>query len=63
MIGDNPSGDIRGANAMEWTSILVRTGVFEMQHPGAQNDPIDPASHVVSDVSEALSLIRELESL
>jgi len=24
MIGDNPRGDIRGANDMGWTSILVR---------------------------------------
>jgi ribonucleotide monophosphatase NagD (HAD superfamily) len=24
MIGDNPRGDIRGANAMGWTSILVK---------------------------------------
>ena len=30
MIGDNPEGDIEGANRMGWESILVRTGVFGM---------------------------------
>lgn len=34
-----------------------------MQHPGAKNDPVDPASHVVNDVNEALALIKELEQL
>lgn len=29
MIGDNPSGDIYGANLMGWESILVQTGVFK----------------------------------
>jgi ribonucleotide monophosphatase NagD (HAD superfamily) len=29
MIGDNPAGDIRGANQMGWESILVRTGVYK----------------------------------
>jgi len=29
MIGDNPRSDIKGANVREgWTSILVKTGVF-----------------------------------
>lgn len=28
MIGDNPHGDIQGANNKGWESILVRTGVF-----------------------------------
>jgi len=28
MIGDNPKSDIAGANAKGWTSILVRSGVF-----------------------------------
>jgi ribonucleotide monophosphatase NagD (HAD superfamily) len=29
MVGDNPSGDIEGANRKGWESILVRTGIFE----------------------------------
>lgn len=28
MIGDNPEGDIEGANRKGWNSILVRTGLF-----------------------------------
>lgn len=28
MIGDNPTGDIYGANLMGWESVLVKTGVF-----------------------------------
>jgi ribonucleotide monophosphatase NagD (HAD superfamily) len=28
MVGDNPSGDVKGANDMGWTSILVKTGNF-----------------------------------
>ena len=33
MIGDNPKSDIAGANAKGWTSILVRTGVFDENAP------------------------------
>jgi ribonucleotide monophosphatase NagD (HAD superfamily) len=29
MIGDNPAGDIIGANEFGWKSILVRTGVYK----------------------------------
>lgn len=29
MIGDNPAGDILGANEMGWKSILVRTGIYK----------------------------------
>ena len=31
MIGDNPAGDIRGANSAgaPWVSVLVRTGLFK----------------------------------
>jgi HAD superfamily hydrolase (TIGR01456 family) len=40
-IGDNPTSDIRGANAAgnQWRSILVRTGVFDSEK---ENDPLDP---------------------
>ena len=29
MIGDHPDSDIAGGNAKGWTTILVRTGVFD----------------------------------
>lgn len=54
-IGDNPRSDIRGArNAGDhWESILVRTGVFR----GGNNDDLDPAHHVVGDISDAVDII------
>ncbi len=56
MIGDNPASDIEGAASRgdPWTSILVRSGVFE-------DDQEHPADHVVDDVAAALRLILELE--
>lgn len=59
MIGDNPAGDIRGANESGWTSILVRTGLF---HEG-ENDLIDPAKFVVENFEEAIKLILKRECL
>ena len=29
MIGDHPDSDIAGGNAKGWTTILVKTGVFD----------------------------------
>ena len=29
MIGDNPRGDILGANQKNWRSILVRSGIYK----------------------------------
>ena len=54
-IGDNPRSDIRGANAAgdAWTSILVRSGVFD----GADNDRDDPADVVVEDILDAVQHI------
>ncbi len=54
-IGDNPKSDMRGANAAgeHWSSILVRTGIWE----GGDNDLEDPADHVVPDVLAAVNLI------
>ena len=54
-IGDNPKSDIRGANNSgdHWTSILVRTGVFD----GMGNDEDDPADVVVNDVLDAVKFI------
>ena len=51
MIGDNPEGDIEGANRKGWNSILVRTGLYEEKEG---NHPDYPATHVVEDMNEAL---------
>ena len=60
VVGDNPKADIRSAAGMDnWTSILVRTGVFQ----GGDNDEEDPADHVVQGVGEAIELIMELEGV
>lgn len=54
MIGDNPTGDIYGANLMGWESVLVKTGVYKngdyIKH---EHKP----KHTVEDMSEALDLI------
>ncbi|KAF2397326.1 HAD-superfamily hydrolase [Trichodelitschia bisporula] len=61
MIGDNPESDIRGANSFksprgtEWTSILVRTGVYRGGEPAHQ-----PAV-VVDDVGAAVRWALEKE--
>lgn len=59
MIGDNPKSDIDGANRRGWTSILVRTGVFQ----GEENDKEHPATYVVKDFEEAIQLIYKIERL
>lgn len=55
-IGDNPKSDIRGANSAgdHWTSILVRTGVFNGH---LENDENDPADVVVNTVLDAVNYI------
>ena len=49
MIGDNPYSDIAGADTKGWTTILVKTGVFdpEGQYSVNGNDKNHPATHVV----------------
>ena len=59
MVGDNPSVDIKGANDSGFTSILVKTGVFD----GDNNDQVNPAKHVVRNSHDAVDLILALESL
>ena len=51
-IGDNPLSDIRGANSAgsNWSSVLVRTGVWV----GDVNDAVDPANYVFDDVVQAV---------
>lgn len=51
--------DVRGATLAGWTSILVRSGIFE----GEANDHVDPANYVVADLSEAFELILSLENI
>ncbi|KAJ3405824.1 Haloacid dehalogenase-like hydrolase domain-containing 5 [Chytriomyces hyalinus] len=48
-IGDNPESDIAGANNNGWTSILVKTGVYE-------SGPHE-AKYLVADVEEAVDVI------
>ena len=64
MIGDNPESDIAGANAKNWTSILVKTGVFKPDDPVTSqngNDRNHPATHVVETFKDAIELINTLE--
>ncbi|KAJ7647569.1 HAD-like domain-containing protein [Roridomyces roridus] len=49
MIGDNPESDIAGANAANWNSVLVKTGVFDGGVPTHQ------PTHVAEDVEEAVT--------
>ena len=64
MIGDNPESDIAGAIRKGWTTILVKTGVFD---PDAEtsvkgNDSRFPATYVVEDFAEAIDLIFRVEN-
>ncbi|CAB1105712.1 unnamed protein product [Ectocarpus sp. CCAP 1310/34] len=63
MVGDNPSGDIRGANAAgpPWLSNLVKTGVFR-DKGGRGNDAEDPAHFVHNDVRECVNFAMEREA-
>ena len=54
MIGDNPTGDIYGANLMGWESVLVKTGVFKS---GDKLKEEHKPKHLVDSISEALELI------
>jgi ribonucleotide monophosphatase NagD (HAD superfamily) len=52
--------DIKGANGMGWTSILVRTGCFQSE---ADNDAQHPATHVCPSITEAVEYILQREGL
>ena len=64
MIGDNASTDIAGANKKGWTSILVKTGIFDPNAATSTlgNDRENPATYVVEDFEEAIDLIYSLEN-
>ncbi|EIM80994.1 HAD hydrolase [Stereum hirsutum FP-91666 SS1] len=50
MIGDNPESDIAGANAANWSSVLVRTGVYDPE----QGPPTHEPTYIAEDVGEAV---------
>ncbi|KAI0130131.1 HAD-superfamily subfamily IIA hydrolase [Xylariales sp. AK1849] len=56
MVGDNPESDIRGANEFEspdgtdWTSVLVRTGVWSPE----RGEPTHRPKMIVDDVASAV---------
>ncbi|KAL1920027.1 uncharacterized protein VTP21DRAFT_1173 [Calcarisporiella thermophila] len=54
-VGDNPAADIAGANAYGWTSILVRTGVFQGPENKSEHQADFIAEHVEEGVRWALS--------
>ncbi|KAJ7502839.1 HAD-like domain-containing protein [Mycena galericulata] len=57
MVGDNPESDIAGANAAEWHSVLVKTGVFNGGVPAYE------PTHQAEDVEEAVrwAITREIQ--
>jgi len=65
MIGDNPNSDIAGGNKAGFTTILVKTGVFNANAPTSKNgnDKVNPATHVVQNLEAAIDLIFEKEGL
>jgi len=54
MIGDNPAGDIIGANDFGWKSILVRTGVYKY---GSYLEPKQKPAYEVNGMIDAVKLI------
>ncbi|ORY76604.1 HAD-like domain-containing protein [Protomyces lactucae-debilis] len=62
MVGDNKLSDIAGANAYQWTSILVQSGVFRGTIEEGKSGSI-PADHVVKDVGEAVKLVLAEEGI
>jgi ribonucleotide monophosphatase NagD (HAD superfamily) len=62
MIGDNPLSDIAGGNGKDWTTILVKSGVFRADAKNP-NDKTNPATYVVDDFQKAIELIYSIENL
>ncbi|KAG2177288.1 hypothetical protein INT43_007945 [Umbelopsis isabellina] len=58
-VGDNPAADIAGANAYGWTSVLVKTGIFD----GKGNSEEFPADVVCEDIEEAVHWALSQEGL
>ncbi|TFK48616.1 HAD-superfamily hydrolase [Heliocybe sulcata] len=59
MVGDNPESDIAGANGAGWSSVLVRTGVYDPE----QGPPTHKPTYIAEDVEEAVdwAIKREME--
>jgi len=57
MIGDNPESDIAGANAAGWSSVLVRTGVYDR----AEGPPAHSPTHEAENVEAAVQWAIERE--
>ena len=62
MIGDNPAGDILGANREGWVSILVRSGIYAPEGRHKLSAEMTP-THEVDDMEAALKLIANHENL
>lgn len=54
MIGDNPASDIAGANAANWSSVLVHTGVFDPSAGPPSHRPTREAPDVEAAVRWAI---------
>jgi ribonucleotide monophosphatase NagD (HAD superfamily) len=63
MIGDNPSGDILGANLMQyarnqkWSSILVQTGLYHPDNYGHHREKLEgltKPTYEVKDMHDAI---------
>ena len=61
MIGDNPKGDIRGANSMGMRSILVRSGIYNPEWDFLEDE--DMPWLEVDNMYEAVQQIIEKEKL
>ncbi|KAI8808524.1 HAD-like domain-containing protein [Cladochytrium replicatum] len=59
-IGDNPAADVAGANGYGWTSILVKTGVWD---PELHGETGHGATYVVEDVEDGVKLLLDIEEL
>ena len=53
MIGDNPEGDIVGANNAGWNSVLVRSGIFSEENGHDAHNP----TVIMDDVQQSVDWI------
>ncbi|KAI0797137.1 HAD-like domain-containing protein [Abortiporus biennis] len=54
MVGDNPESDIAGANAAGWSSILVRTGVYDPCNGPPRHKPTREVEDIEAAVKWAI---------
>ncbi|KAI0279514.1 HAD-hyrolase-like-domain-containing protein [Russula aff. rugulosa BPL654] len=54
MVGDNPESDIAGANTAGWSSVLVRTGVYDPVDGPPAHNPTHEAENVEAAVQWAI---------